>query len=357
MNKEQRAMMLKGLDEGKTSGLVEVPELKEIEPSKATEIENAYVPMVEMLKSFESQHKVITDLAKEGITKEVTLKAETLRKAISQVRIQGEKVRKSQKKTVLLTGRAIDGYHAMIELAVIEKENELKVIEKHFEIKIKKMKDALQDIRAEALAKYIEGDVPTDLHAMPCDVWGAYLDTKIKHYEDKIAAELEVKRLEDERVLAEKIENERIRFENEALKVAHKKRELEIAREQKILTDNLNAERIEMERKASIERELLNKERVEKEKIERAEIERRKIAEEKLALIKEAEQRAIEEAKRKEQEDLCRGDSDKLIGLSSDLLKMYESIKTKYVLKSDVNKVKVSIVLDGMASIMNELGR
>lgn len=297
----------------------EAPELKEVDESRAAQIKAVFAPMVTALESFEGQYNDVISMSKNGITKDVTTKAKTLRIAISKVRIESDKLRKSQKEDILRAGRAIDGVGNILKWAVTEKEESLKAIENHFEKLEAEMEAKIQRERVEALGPFVDHDPNSqELHSMADDVWNAYLETKKKDHEDVLAAEKAANEAKAAKALAEREERERLQVENDRLKKSQEDRD--------------RSDKEEREKRELAEKE----ERAKRDLADKEEREKRESAEKELAAIKEADRLKSEEAERKEQEALSRGDSDKLQAFISDL----REFRSKYEFKSVENAGK-----------------
>ena len=305
----------------------DAPELSVIGTSKAKQIKETFVPMAEMLAEFEDRFDGVIAEAQEEITKAVTVRAKSLRIAISKVRIETEKLRVAQKEEYLRAGKAIDGVSNILKWAVTDKEDKLREIERYFENLEKERLTDLQAERVEKISPYLEDAHEREFGSMDDEVWSAYFEAKKKEFTDRIAAEkqAEADRIERERVEAE--DRERIRKENKQLlqeaeerdrqaKVESKKREEAARKVTEAHEEQLQVEREERERAEKIERE-------KREKVE-AELRAKEAAE---AKAKEAEEARI-------QAELSRGDADKVLSLVADL----ESLKTKYTFKSAKNR-------------------
>lgn len=252
------------------------PELQGIESSKAEQIKSTFLPMAEMLTSFEDAFNEVVLESQTEITKELTSKAKRLRIDIGRVRIETEKVRKEQKDEYLRAGKAIDGVSNIVKWAISDKENKLKEIENYFEIQEKKRLEALQIERAEQLSEYVDDAHERKLSEMDDDVWTAYYNSKKQEYTDRIAAE---KQAEKERIAKEKAEaeeREQQRIENIKLKKEAEEKEALLQKE-----------------RAEAEKKRLELERIAKEKEYKAEAERKKLEAENAAkLKKEQEEKA-----------------------------------------------------------------
>jgi len=300
------------------------PSLTGLEKSKAEQIEKTFIPMIELLKNFETAYNNIIKESEKEISQDVVVKAKRLRLDISKVRIETEKVRKSEKEECLRMGKAIDGVANILKYAVVEKESKLKNIEQHFENIENERIAKLQNDRANELIKYEIEVIPTDLGTMANDMWINYIAGCKLNYETKKAAELKIEQdrielenktktfEEREKIIApysdfwvgnknltidtttdefnclhEKLksdkkkyddEQEQIRLENAKLKAEaeekerlaeiERKKQAEILKKQKEETDKKQAE-LEVKLKAEAEeKERLEKEKIEKEKLE-----------------------------------------------------------------------------------------
>lgn len=305
----------------------DAPELNSIEPSKAEQIRNTFEPMAVMLEGFEQSYNSIMTEKQNGITGELTAKAKRLRLDISKIRIETEKVRKSQKEEYLRAGKAIDGVSNILQWAIGEKEGSLKEIENYFENQEKERLEKLQSERVELLSPYLPDAGEKDLSSMLPDVWDAYFAAKKKDYEDRIEAEkkAEQERIERERKEAE--EREKQRLENIRLKKEAEEREKAAEAERKKQAEILAKQKDEAEKK---QREIEEKARKEREESERILLAERKAAAEKLEkeieqarklaaelqAKKDAELKAKMEAENLAKQALLAPDKTKLLGFA-----------------------------------------
>lgn len=278
------------MNDDKMLAMIEAPELKQVEKTKAEMIRSTFVPMAEMLDKFEKSYSDIVAEYDNGATADLITRAKRLRLDIAKVRIATEKSRKEQKAEYLRAGQAIDGVSNLLKWAVTEKENRLKDIEQHFEKMEKDRLEKLQSEREDLLSKFIGDASERDLSSMDNDVWDAYLSTKKKEYDDRVAAEKQAEIDRITREAAEAAERARIRAENERLKAEAVEREKQAT-----------AERAERERLARVEAEKRAKQ---EEQRKRAEADaQRKRDEESRKQREEYEQKlAIERAEREAQE-------------------------------------------------------
>ena len=173
-------------------------------PSKAEQIRGVFVPMADKLQTFEDAYNLVMQRAAEEVTPAVSKDARRLRLDIAKVRIEAEKARKEIKAEYVLAGKAIDGVSNILKWAVTEKETALEKIEKHAEHMEQERLAAVHAARCEALFPYVDEVPSIDFSAMDDDVWSAYLSTKKRDHEDRVAAEAkaEAERVERERVAA-----------------------------------------------------------------------------------------------------------------------------------------------------------
>ena len=207
------------------------PELKELEPSKAEAIKKTFEPMVKMLENFEESYSKIVVESEKDITPEIVTDAKRIRLDIGKIRIEADKVRKSQKEEYLRAGKAIDGAFNILKWAVVEKEDKLKAIENHFEEleklrleKIAQEKESLQTERVKLISEFVDDAAERDLSSMDPDVWDAFLNAKKQAMADKIQAEKEAaEKLEKDRIEAEKLAEEKRLKDIETAKIQAKK--------------------------------------------------------------------------------------------------------------------------------------
>jgi hypothetical protein len=290
------------MNENKSLALIEAPELKQVEQSKAELIRATFVPMAEMLETFEKSFAGIVAESKNEITSELTARAKRLRLDIAKVRTSTEKVRKEQKEQYLRAGKAIDGVSNILQWAVSEKENKLKEIENHFyNIEAERLR-LLQQERVELLSKYVDDAQDRNLSSMDDDVWSAYICAKKKEYDDRIEAEKQAELFRIEKEKVEAAERERIKQENERLKAEAIEREKRQAAER---AERERLARIEAEKRSKEEAERKAKEDAERKKREADEKKQREEYERKLAAERaerEARERAEDEERRKREE-------------------------------------------------------
>ena len=313
-----------------------------LETKQAVSIEQAFLPKIKERDGYISIYEAIL---KKEINKETCQEAGELRKKLVKVRTGIAAVHRSQKEYSLAYGRFCDAWKNQETLPVTQMEENLTAIEKHFERIEKERLEQIQSERVAELSKYVEDAAERSLSGMDSDVWNAYLSTKKKEYEDRIAAE---KKAEEDRIAkekAEEAERERIRKENEQLKKEAEERErlakIEADKRAKAESERIakeTEERKKREEKERKEREQyeakLKAEREERQRIEQEEKAKREKLEAELRAKAEQERKVKEEAEAAIQAELSKGDIDKVADLLNDL----EGLKTKYTSKSAKNK-------------------
>lgn len=324
-------------------------ELKSVEPSKAKQIKDTFLPMAEMLATFEERFNEIILEKENGITPELSIKAKRLRLDIAPVRTETGRLKDKQKEKIKLEDKAIMGVHNILVWAVSEKEDILKSIEKDAEIKEKIKLEALQLERVKIMLPYIEDAEHRDFSSMEDDVFNAYFISKKQDSIDLIAAKLQAEKDRIAKEEAEAKERKRIAEENAKLRSEREASEKKAQAEQKA-RDKVEAERKEKEAEAENERARLqhieNVKHEEELKIERdkaAKLEAEKLANEKyLAEQENAKAESI-------QAELSKGDSEKVTDLINDL----NNLKLKYSFKSEKNKKKMLGVTDLISKVVD----
>lgn len=308
-------------------------ELEVIEPSKAKQIRETFVPMAEMLEDFEDSYNQILKRAKKDIDDNLMAEAKRLRIDIGKVRIQTDKLRKEQKAEYLRAGQAIDAVAKILTWAVSDKEEKLKEIEKHAEIKEAERLQALQDERVKKLIKYLPEAENMNLSDMADDVWEAYFKTKKQEYEDKKKAEAEAEKqrieAEKERKRKEKEAQERIKKLQEEAKAKEEKARKEREALEKEMEEKLKKEREEREKLRKEAEEKAKKERAErlareKEEKKKAEKERkeREAMEAKLKALEEEKKAKAKAEKEAEQKKLKAGDKEKIAHMKDTIISL-----------------------------------
>jgi len=353
--------------------LYDAPELVGIEQSKAEQIQSTFLPMSERLLTFEDSFNRLIAEAETEVTPELSVRAKELRLAIAKVRIEADKIRKDQKAEYVRAGKAIDGVANILKWAVTDKENALKDIELHIKRLEEQRLHVLEGERRGELSKYYNIEDQKNLSDMEPDVWDAYLSTKKRQYEERIAAEKEAERVRVEKEKADAIERERVRIENEKLKAEAIERDrqaqaeaIERSRLAKIEADkrvreaaaekmiaDAKAKKVREDHQAKLEAERAEAARIQKiadDKLvaERAENDRLKAEVQARKDTEIAEKKRIEDAR---QAELNRGDKGNMDALRDDLTGIIE----KYSFKSVTNQKIASSVYGEIKVLLLQL--
>jgi len=302
-----------------------------LESTKAKEISELFIPMLDKMKDLEEDYN---DIIKKDITEEVCEEAKKLRNKYVKVRTGTAEVHKKLKEFYLKGGRFVDGWKNAQIMASKGNEDKLKEIEKHYENIEKERIQTVQASRAKDLMKYGVNPIPDDLGDMSEKFWGIFLSGAKTNHELLLKTREEAAQKAKEEEEKVKAERQRVYKENEKLraeaaeKEAERKKELEF---QRFREAELHAEnrRVQAENQAKLKKEA----------------EERKKLEDKIKAQKEAELKAKEEEEARIQADLNKGDSEKV----QDLLKDLAELKSKYEFKSNVNKqmyTEVKSILD-----------
>jgi len=339
-----------------TLAINKAPELLLVsDKSKAEQIRIVFEPMVQMLKGFEEEYNEIVSLTAFGINEDHAKRARKLRNKIVKVRTNTEKARVLKKEECLREGKAIDGVANILKFAVIDKEKALKEIEDHARIAEEKRLEALQVDREEILRPFIDDDFDRPLSYMADDVWDAYLSTKQRDHQDRINAEDQARVLREEterieREEAERIaaENARLRTEKMAAEAKFRAAEAEAAKIQAQAEAKLKTERDKAEAKLQVERDAAaEKQRIADAEAEKVRNENKRLKDEAAAKeIKQLRDKAnAEEARlQKIQDDLNKGDTEKMQDLAKDL----DEIAKKYDFGSVASMNLYSVICDDL---------
>lgn len=171
--------------------------LGSVEQSKAQQIKKVFQPMTDMLEGFEKKYAEVMAME---ISPETCKAAKRLRLDIGKVRIESEKLRKTEKSYFVAAGKAIDGVNNILKFAVIERENSLKEVELYYENLEKKAKeDRLKKREAKLLELDENINLPGFLLDMEDDEFNSYLEGQKSTIEKRLKQE-EEERLERERI-------------------------------------------------------------------------------------------------------------------------------------------------------------
>jgi len=250
------------------------------------EIKQSYQPFLIQLAEIQGQSNKINFETPTKIDEEI---AGRLRKDTVKIRTGAAELKEQRKRGYLLRGNLEQAAYNLIAASCKLTEETFYNVEKAREIAEKKRKEELKAERIERLSPYDIDPQFYDLANMPDEVFENLLQGAKTALDNKIAAE---KKAEEDRLAkieADRIENERIRKENEKLQAERKERERLSEIERKKQADILKAQQ-----------EKADKDRKELEEKNRKE---RELADQKVAKLK-AENEAKLTAERKERERL-----------------------------------------------------
>jgi hypothetical protein len=213
-------------------------ELIQINPSQYGLEETKATELIGNLPAIKAERGILETQYSEVITLDIELPetsktAKELRLKIRDNRTKGIEVwHKTTKDFFLKGGQFVDAIKRM-EVAVNERmEGALEEIEKYAENKEKQRIADLQKAREIELQPYnVENISSLNLGNMPATLWEGFLKgCQIKHAEkiesERLAAEAEAQRIEEEKAERERVrlENERLKAEAEAKAIMHKER-------------------------------------------------------------------------------------------------------------------------------------
>ena len=242
-----------------------------VEASDAEKLQKAFEPFFQRVEDWKEKAMAIkvTNVAQRN----EMAQAREARLILRDVRLNAEKTRKELKEDALRYGQSIDAIARMIKTAIEPIEAHLEQQEKFAEIQAAKEREERRQLREFEFSPFAEF-APTHVDIYAVD------DEEYAHILSVCKGMYEAKRLESERIQAEKEEaarlereeNERIRAENERLKqeaiaaAAQLEKEREAVRKaEQEYNNRIAAERAENER---IQREQQARELAEKQQIE-----------------------------------------------------------------------------------------
>lgn len=239
-----------------------IPHGESLPPSMLANIQEGFQAAFEQAEAWREKALAIKVTSLDD--KEAMKQAREMRLALKTIRVDAEKKRKALKEDALVMGRAIDGVNNLLLAAIQPLERHLEEQEKYAERLAEQERQRRLSERTEALQPYIEaGQVVPALDTMTDEQFAKYLDdAKLLH-----AAKIEAaKKAEAERIAreqAEAAERERLRIENERLKVEAAEREAKAKAEreaaEKAQREAAEKARKEREAREKLERELAAK--------------------------------------------------------------------------------------------------
>jgi hypothetical protein len=274
--------------------LAHIVDTSGLEEQTAITLKDRFLPFYEQVQGWKNKAEqlVVTDVSQ---TAEMKMAREA-RLALREIRISADKMRKELKEDSLRYGKAVQGVYNLIEYMIVPIEKHLEQQEKFKEIQDAKRKEQLRQQRMQTLEPYREFvPVYIDLANMTDEDFDKTLNGAILLFKDKQEAE---KRVEEQRLAKEKAEaeeRERIKLENQRLKAEQEAMQQKMAEERA----KLEEERRELEKKAEIEKQEIAAALREKAKLE-AEIRAKQEAEEKALAAERKAKRDAEKAPDKE---------------------------------------------------------
>lgn len=233
-------------------------------PERTQSLQSSFAPFFKKARGIieQSQGIVVTNISQ---TLEIRL-ARECRLALRAVRVASDKLRKELKEESLRTGRAIDGFHAILLHLTEAEEKRLDDQEKFVEKAEAARKAELKTARELALAPYGVDTSFMSLGEMPDATFAQLLENTRAGHEAKLAAAQKAERDRIEAENARLKEEARIREENARLAREAKERE-EAAR---IEREKAAAEKAALEAEAKAEREAAAKAKADAEAREKA---------------------------------------------------------------------------------------
>jgi len=326
--------------ETKKTELVKInPQDYNLNATEASQVEKAFVPMLNKMAELEEQFNEVCNLPIEPTT---CRKAKELRLQYVKIRTATSEIHKVAKSYYLNGGRFVDGWKNAQAFASQGKEKTLENIEKHFEILEAERKAALKIQRTNLILEYTENPEMYQLAEMSEAAFEQLLNglklAKEQREAAEKAAELERIRIEQEKIKEEariRAENERLKKEAEIkqkqIEAERKAAELERQKQEaKLQAERKAAEqaRIEAERIAAAEKEAIEEAaRIEREKAN-AILQAEKEAKAKLeAEIKAKEQARIEAERIAAEKEAARLAAEKAAAAAPDKTKFKEFVK------------------------------
>ena len=284
---------------GKNNELVAVIEQQGLEKSKVDTLMQSFAGYFTEAKTIAEKSKSI--VVTEETQVEEMKKAREYRLKLKDIRVNADKTREELKSQSLREGNAIQGVYNIIKALVVPVEEYLEKQEKFAEVRESERLARVYGERVDKLSKYVTDVTLYNIRDMADDVFENLLSgcktSWEKAQEDEVKAEAD--RLA--KIKADKLEQEKIRKENEKLRAEAEEKEKALA--------------VERTKQA----EVLRKANEEKEKVEA------KLRAEKEAQVKkEADEKAITDAKVKAEEEaqkkaLLAPDKEKLLLLADRL--------------------------------------
>ncbi len=315
--------------------IILMDELEGVDQSKAAQIKAVFQPMVNMLEDFEGEYNGL--MATEQ-TNEKSAKAKKLRLRIARVRIESDKVRKSQKEKYLRAGNAIQGIHNVLKFAVVDKEEKLREVETFYErIETERIARIRYDRESE-LMRYESSATGLDIGRLSEDAWENYISGVKLNYEKIKEAQrkAEEERIENERKtkLCREREMQLAKYEQFGGNLIHLNTTQSEFETLLLNLENKKKEHEEEQARIKLENEKLKAERetLEKESKER-ESELKSEREKRVKMEKESQENLSKAQEKKRRLDLA-PDKEKLLNFAGTLYSGMSSIKSQEAKKA-----------------------
>jgi hypothetical protein len=281
-----------------------------LEDNQVQTIEQAFLPKI---KERESLTEIYGQLITKELSEQTCKDAKEVRLKLVKVRTGIAEIHKTQKAYFLAAGRFVDAWKNKEVEPIEQMEAKLSEIEKYYENLERERLQKLESERLELTKQFTEFPA-ANLSLMASETFEAYLTGLKVAYESKIKAEndAEIERLrlievDKENARLKAIEDERIRKENEALKLEAEKKEKQLQAERKKQADILAEQKRISEVEAKKQADIIAKQKAELKAKEDAEL---KAKQEKESFELEAKKQAEKAAKAPKKEKLTKWVND-----------------------------------------------
>jgi hypothetical protein len=283
-----------------------------------------------------------SEIIKKELSPELSVEAKLLDSKMQKHLKSKKDIHTANKSFFLNGGRFVDSIYNLEKVEFELMRETTKRIKNYAEDLEKERVAKLQFERVDLLSQYVQDASERDLSSMDEDVWQSYLGTKKQSYLDVLQAEKDAEKERQDKIEAEKKEQERIRLENVKLKEEAQAKEKALEKERKEAKDKQYA----IELKARKEREEADQ-KAESLRKEQA-IKDAKAKAEKDAIVK-AEEKRVKDEEQWLQDELNKGDEAKV----KDLINGLGILKTKYVFKAAKTQkmyLEVGLLIDKMTN-------
>lgn len=303
--------------------VIHIVENSGLEKTKSQRLLEMFTPYFNRMSEIETK---INGLNAADPQKEDIKIAKEIRLALKNNRVASEKIKDDAKASILIEGRLIDNLNNIIKNTSKGLELKCEQIEKDAEIKEAARIEAIRISRVELLAHYVEDANIFPLGAITQDQFDTMLSGYKLAVEQKKEAEAKAEAERIAKETAEKLEEERIRQENERLKKEAEEKEVALAAER---AETARLAKIEADKQAAI-----LKEQQEKAAKERAENE----AKLKVAAI---------EADRLQKELKAKQDAEKAVAVRIEADRKAKELAEKKAAKAPI-KERLRVAISGL---------